>query len=131
MKENKDKSEIFKNIIENNKSFGISEDLINKLELFSDKAKENMSQLNSKSNLKPQNQMDSLLEKEANSEIISETVYNHLYENDLNGKIFSSHEGLLLKYEECFVRKIDDKFYNLSADFLWIGKFLKATLFYF
>ena len=131
MKENKDKSEIFKNIIENNKSFGISEDLINKLEQFSDKAKENMSQLNSKSNLKPQNQMDSLLEKEANSEIISETVYNHLYENDLNGKIFSSHEGLLLKYEECFVRKIDDKFYNLSADFLWIGKFLKATLFYF
>lgn len=43
------------------------------------------------------------------------------YENNLNGKVFSSHEGLLLRYEECFVRKIEEKFYDLSANFLWIG----------
>ena len=37
-----------------------------------------MQQLNSKSNLKPENQMDTYPEKETNSEIISEKVYNHL-----------------------------------------------------
>jgi len=40
---------------------------------------------------------------------------------ELNGKIFTSHEGLLLKYEECFVRKCGDKYFDLSAHFLWIG----------
>jgi len=89
MKKNKDKEESFKTIIENYQSFEISEDLKNKLELF--------------------------------SENISELKLNH--ENNLDGKVFSSHEGLLLQYEECFVRKINEKFYNLSADFLWIGKF--------
>jgi len=47
---------------------------------------------------------------------INEIDYN------LNGKIYTSHEGLLLKYEECFVRKFEEMFFDLSAHFLWIGK---------
>ncbi|EMR08635.1 hypothetical protein PNEG_03111 [Pneumocystis murina B123] len=41
--------------------------------------------------------------------------------------IFTSHEGLLLEYEECMTRKIRDpetneeKWWNLGAHFLWIG----------
>jgi 3-deoxy-7-phosphoheptulonate synthase len=34
---------------------------------------------------------------------------------------FTSHEALLLHYEECFVREFDGKNYCLSADQLWIG----------
>ena len=36
---------------------------------------------------------------------------------------FTSHEALLLNYEECFTKFSNDyqKFYNLSAHFLWIG----------
>lgn len=41
---------------------------------------------------------------------------------ELNGRIYTSHEGLLLKYEECFVRKFDNKCFDLSSHFLWIGK---------
>lgn len=54
--------------------------------------------------------------------------------NELNGNIlfknpsiFTSHEGLLLEYEECMTRKIKDletneaKWWNLGAHFLWIG----------
>lgn len=55
-------------------------------------------------------------------EIYKENIPDLTYENNLNGKVFSSHEGLLLRYEECFIRKINEKFFNLSADFLWIGK---------
>merc|ERR1712032_1172431 len=51
-----------------------------------------------------------------------ENLPEFTYENNLNGKVFSSHEGLLLRYEECFIRKINEKFYNLSADFLLIGE---------
>jgi len=36
--------------------------------------------------------------------------------------VFTSHEGLLLNYEECFVQKIKDKFYDLSSHLLWIGE---------
>jgi 3-deoxy-7-phosphoheptulonate synthase len=38
-------------------------------------------------------------------------------------EFFISHEGLLLPYEECFVKKdsFDEKFYACSAHFLWIG----------
>jgi 3-deoxy-7-phosphoheptulonate synthase len=36
--------------------------------------------------------------------------------------IFTSHEGLLLPYEECFVREIDGKYYATSSHFLWIGE---------
>jgi 3-deoxy-7-phosphoheptulonate synthase len=34
---------------------------------------------------------------------------------------FISHEGLGLAYEEAMTRKVGDKYYNLSAQFLWIG----------
>jgi len=36
-------------------------------------------------------------------------------------ELFSSHEGLLLDYEEAFTEKVGDKWYNLGAHFLWIG----------
>lgn len=36
--------------------------------------------------------------------------------------IFTSHEGLLLNYEECFLRKIEDNHYAMSSHFLWIGE---------
>jgi hypothetical protein len=136
MKDNKDKSEIFKIIIENNKLFGISDDLIKKLNKFYEKAKDDISQIKSKTKtekdvnidieIKSEAEADNLLETKTNSEFIFETDFNYSYENNLNGKIFSSHEGLLLKYEECFVRKLNEKYYNLSADFLWIGKFLNS-----
>ena len=36
---------------------------------------------------------------------------------------YSSHEALLLNYEECLTRRFDDdKYYALSAPFLWIGE---------
>ena len=51
--------------------------------------------------------------------------YDNFPENlDLNNVIYTSHEGLLLNYEECFVRRIEDKYYALSGHFLWIGIFL-------
>ncbi|CBZ50006.1 phospho-2-dehydro-3-deoxyheptonate aldolase,related [Neospora caninum Liverpool] len=34
---------------------------------------------------------------------------------------FSSHEALLLPYEEAMTREYDGKFYDTSAHFLWIG----------
>ena len=36
-------------------------------------------------------------------------------------ELFSSHEGLLLAYEEVMTEKVNDKWYNLGAHFLWIG----------
>ena len=36
-------------------------------------------------------------------------------------ELFSSHEGLLLPYEEAHTVKVDDKYYNLGAHMLWIG----------
>jgi 3-deoxy-7-phosphoheptulonate synthase len=36
-------------------------------------------------------------------------------------ELFSSHEGLLLAYEEALTEKIGDNWYNLGAHFLWIG----------
>jgi len=35
--------------------------------------------------------------------------------------LFTSHEGLLLNYEEALTYQVHDKFYNLGANFLWIG----------
>eukprot|EP01015_Nassula_variabilis_P029928 TRINITY_DN650_c0_g1_i10.p1 TRINITY_DN650_c0_g1~~TRINITY_DN650_c0_g1_i10.p1 ORF type:complete len:291 (-),score=50.33 TRINITY_DN650_c0_g1_i10:134-1006(-) len=40
----------------------------------------------------------------------------------IKDQTFTSHEGLLLPYEETQVREIFGKFYNLSAHFLWIGE---------
>jgi len=36
-------------------------------------------------------------------------------------ELFSSHEGLLLAYEEAMTEKVHDRWYNLGAHFLWIG----------
>lgn len=36
--------------------------------------------------------------------------------------IFTSHEGLLLDYEECLIREINQKYFDLSSHFLWIGE---------
>ena len=36
-------------------------------------------------------------------------------------ELFSSHEGLLLAYEEVLTEKVNDQWYNLGAHFLWIG----------
>lgn len=35
--------------------------------------------------------------------------------------IYTSHEALILQYEEALTRKIDDRYYNLSAHLLWVG----------
>jgi len=35
--------------------------------------------------------------------------------------LFTSHEGLLLPYEEALTSKVKDNYYNLGAHFLWIG----------
>jgi len=35
--------------------------------------------------------------------------------------MFSSHEGLILDFEQAMTRKIGDKWYNVGAHFLWIG----------
>jgi len=36
-------------------------------------------------------------------------------------ELFSSHEGLLLPYEEALTEKVGDDWYNLGAHMLWIG----------
>lgn len=39
---------------------------------------------------------------------------------------FTSHEGLVLPYEEALTRDVDGKPYNLGAHFLWIGERTRA-----
>ena len=39
---------------------------------------------------------------------------------------FTSHEGLLLNYEEALTQKFGDRYYNLGAHFLWIGDRTRA-----
>ena len=36
-------------------------------------------------------------------------------------ELYSSHEGLLLPYEEALTNRFDDGWYNVGAHFLWIG----------
>jgi 3-deoxy-7-phosphoheptulonate synthase len=36
-------------------------------------------------------------------------------------ELFTSHEGLLLNYEEALTERVKEKYYNLGAHFLWIG----------
>ncbi len=36
-------------------------------------------------------------------------------------ELFSSHEGLLLAYEQAHTGEVEDKWYNLGAHMLWIG----------
>ena len=43
---------------------------------------------------------------------LSSTVFNTVY---------SSHEALLLDYENTFIHQEEDKFYNCSAHMLWVG----------
>jgi 3-deoxy-7-phosphoheptulonate synthase len=54
------------------------------------------------------------------------TEYYENFPSDIidfeKNNIFTSHEGLLLNYEECFLRKINDDYYDLSGHFLWIGE---------
>jgi len=35
--------------------------------------------------------------------------------------MYTSHEGLLLNYEEALTKRVKDQYYNLGAHFLWIG----------
>jgi len=35
--------------------------------------------------------------------------------------LFTSHEGLLLSYEEALTKKVGETYYNLGTHFLWIG----------
>ena len=46
-----------------------------------------------------------------------------LHDSMTRAEFFTSHEGLLLNYEEALTRyyKHDGKYYNCSAHFLWIG----------
>ncbi len=41
-------------------------------------------------------------------------------------RFFTSHEGLLLPYEEALTRRIEGRWYNLGAHFLWIGDRTRA-----
>lgn len=36
-------------------------------------------------------------------------------------QLYTSHEGLVLDFEEAMTRKVGDKYYNLGAHFIWIG----------
>jgi len=36
-------------------------------------------------------------------------------------EMFTSHEGMLLNYEEALTHQVKDRYYNLGAHFLWIG----------
>jgi 3-deoxy-7-phosphoheptulonate synthase len=36
-------------------------------------------------------------------------------------ELFTSHEGLLLNYEQALTEKVKNQYYNLGAHFLWIG----------
>jgi 3-deoxy-7-phosphoheptulonate synthase len=35
--------------------------------------------------------------------------------------LFMSHEGLLLDYETCLTRSVENNYFNLGTHFLWIG----------
>lgn len=65
---------------------------------------------------------------ELKSKTISDKIieYTDTFPSDqvdvTKNQVFTSHEGLLLNYEQCFLRKIDGKYYDLSSHFLWIGK---------
>lgn len=52
-------------------------------------------------------------------------IYNNIETKNIpidNNCIYTAHEGLLLNYEECFVKKCEnEKYYDLSSHILWIG----------
>lgn len=41
---------------------------------------------------------------------------------NFDNTVYTSHEGLLLCYEECFLKKKEDRYYDLSTHLLWIGE---------
>ncbi|MGV3278865.1 3-deoxy-7-phosphoheptulonate synthase [Rickettsiales bacterium LUAb2] len=45
---------------------------------------------------------------------------NSFYQQ-IENSLFTSHEALLLDYEESLTKKIDNKYYNLGAHLLWLG----------
>ncbi len=65
--------------------------------------------------------------------VFSKQVASHLQNFSLKANlqsddfIFTSHEMLLLHYEEALTRKIEGKTYNLSAHNLWIGERTKES----
>jgi 3-deoxy-7-phosphoheptulonate synthase len=81
----------------------------------------------------PEWKLNNILKEETRREY--EDVVSHLLEGlkflnaihaDQNDSfksvsLFTSHEGLLLPYEESLTSKVGDKYYNLGAHFLWIG----------
>jgi len=50
-----------------------------------------------------------------------ETIHADKSETLRSVELYTSHEGLLLNYEEALTTKQRDKFYNLGAHFIWIG----------
>jgi len=81
----------------------------------------------------PEWKLDNVLSKETRQEY--EQILGHLQEglNFLQAihadktesfksvSLYTSHEGLLLPYEEAVTSKVGDHYYNLGAHFLWIG----------
>jgi 3-deoxy-7-phosphoheptulonate synthase len=72
-------------------------------------------------------QKDKLKSNQHVSECLIKKIssYYQNYEKEkvfLNNTIYSSHEGLLLNYEECFIRKYNKKTYAMSGHLLWIGQ---------
>jgi 3-deoxy-7-phosphoheptulonate synthase len=51
-----------------------------------------------------------------------DTFPEEIKEKVESNNVYTSHEGLLLNYEECFIRKNDNFYYDLSGHFLWIGE---------
>ncbi len=52
-------------------------------------------------------------------------IYENFPENEVNieeNLIYSSHEGLLLNYENCFIQKENEGFFACSSHCLWIGE---------
>jgi 3-deoxy-7-phosphoheptulonate synthase len=41
---------------------------------------------------------------------------------EISPSLFTSHEGLILDYEESLTRMVGDQYYNLSAHTIWIGE---------
>lgn len=64
----------------------------------------------------------SLYKKDWNKHIEQEYNIGILSKNKYFSEIYSSHEGLLLDYESALTKKINNDFYVLSADMLWIGE---------
>ena len=52
----------------------------------------------------------------------SAATLNYLRALTPNDHIYVAHEGLLMEYESALTRKFNDKYYNLSGHFVWIGE---------